>query len=360
MYDAIIIGGGASGLAAAVTAVKRGKNILIFESDKRVGRKLLAAGNGKCNISNVDMSNSRFNNGFVSRFLPNSYKVNEFFEDIGLKTRVIDGRVYPYSESGNTVLNLLRAALPDGTVVADSAVTEIKKYDGFFEINGKKCKKAVLATGSEATFGKASYDLAEKLGHKINAPTPVLCPLKTDVTDMKMLAGIRVKAVLTVVSDGKRLFSEYGEILFKDNGVSGIVAMNASGALINGKNNDLFIDFIPDMTENEAQEFLKKHSLEGILHRAVAESVVRQAERLNEPIFKVLKNFSVKNAKVSGVKYAQVMRGGLKTDEFSPTLESKICPSFYACGEVLDVDGACGGYNLHWAFLSGITVGEQL
>ncbi len=360
MYDAIIVGGGASGLAAAVTAVKRGRKVLIFESDARIGRKILAAGNGKCNVSNADASAAHYNSSFIDEFLPFSYKVNDFFEALGLKTRIIDGRIYPYSESGNTVLNLLREALKTCEIKTDCAVTGIKKTGEFFQVNGEKAKKLVLATGSEATFGRASYDLGEIFGHKTTRLTPVLVPLKTDTTDLKGLAGIRAKAVLKVFSDEKERFSEYGEVLFKDNGVSGIVAMNASRFLADGKNSDLIIDFTPDMTADEVKNFLKIHSLEGILHRVVAEAVKRQADRLKKPVFDVVKSFSVKNARSARVKQAQVMRGGLETKDFYPTLESKLCKNFYACGEVLDVDGACGGYNLHWAFLSGVTVGENL
>lgn len=359
MYDAIIIGGGASGLTAAITAKRRGKSVLVMECTPRVGRKLTVAGNGKCNVSNTRISPEFYNNPFVEKFLDKSEKVTEFFEYLGLKTRVIDGRVYPYSESGNAVLNLLRSNLGEDAIKTETLVENIKKTDYGFSVNGIKAKKIILATGSEATFGKASYFLAEKLGHKTTPLQPVLVPLKTDTFCIKGLSGIRVKVAFRAFCGKNEVFCDKGEVLFKDNGLSGIVAMEASRH-IDGEKVTVSLDLAPEMSENEVKEFLFNHSIEGLTQRVVGEALERQARDIGAPLYKVVKDFRIGGAEGLEIKSAQVMRGGLCTDEFDENLESRITRGFYACGEVLDVDGACGGYNLHWAFLSGIISGENI
>lgn len=360
MYDAIIIGGGASGLCAAIRAHARGKKILIFEANERVGKKLLLAGNGKCNLGNVSLSSDCYNTDFTAKFLPFSEKVTDFFEEIGLKTRVIDGRLYPYSESGKAVLNLLREALPKDIVRTEKAVDEIEKQGDFYLVNGEKARKIVICTGSAATVGRASYHLAENFGHRVTPLKAALVPLKTDTTFIKELNGIRAKVKLTLKINGEMKFCEEGEVLFKGDGVSGIVSMEASRFIEDGKNNDVIIDFVPEMTENDLKIFLKNHSPEGLVQRVIFTAAERQAKAFKQPMFFILKNFKLCNASVCPIKQAQVVRGGLVTSEFNDNLESIHSSGLYACGEVLNVDGKCGGYNLHWAFLTGLIVGEKI
>lgn len=358
MYDVIVIGGGATGLTAAIRASGRGEKVIVLEASNRVGKKILLAGSGKCNLSNINLASEHYNTPFVEKFLPKSNKVYEFFEEIGLKTRVIDGRIYPYSESGNSVLNLLRRALPENVVATDCPVEKISYDDGIFTVNGYKGRKVVLATGSSATVGRNSHSVLEKLGHKIIPLAPALVPLKCDVEATKGLSGIRAKVRLTVKNGDKEVFSDCGEILFRDGGVSGIVSMDASRYLQGGEVAE--IDFAPDISEEDLKSFCDKHGVEGVVHRLVGEAVKRQSIASRKPIYEVLKRYNVGEVSAEGADRAQVMRGGLDVNDFSDNLESKIMPGLYAGGEALDVDGACGGYNLHWAFLSGLIIGDMV
>ena len=358
MYDVIIIGGGASGLTAAVVALSRGKNALVLEASERVGKKILLAGNGRCNVSNVDLSVSHYNDEKVVSFLRRSEKVFSFFETIGLKTREIDGRLYPYSESGKTVLNLLRSALPPQNVVANYPVESVKKEGDRFVVGEYCARSVVFATGSKATVGRESYDLLTAFGHTVRCPLPALCPLTCVKNDVKGLSGLRAKVELSLLDDENKVLSRRGEILFKDEGVSGIVTMELSRFLFGEKT--LSIDFLPDMTLSEAEAFLSKHSPEGLVQRVIADKVAAQSAARGVSLAQGLKGYRIRGAKRCGYKQAQVMQGGVPLEEFDERLESKKTPGVFACGEVLDVDGDCGGYNLHWAFLSGVIVGESV
>jgi len=353
MYDAIIIGGGASGLAAANTAKKRGKSILVLEGNERVGRKISVAGNGKCNISNVNISVENYNNPFVEPFLKRGNVVGEFFRSLGIVTKSIENRIYPYTESGNTVLNLLRKNISDD-ILTGIKVEDIVFSDGVFSVNGYKSKKIIVCTGGITSGGFDSYNLLEKFGHTKTPVYPVLTPLKSDVTYVKSLAGIRVKAELTLFTDGKKIRREKGELLFKDNGLSGIVSMVLSRYIDPRLYNEIRIDFVPEYSAKE----LSGYDLEGFLQKAVLNAVNKQASVRGISAGETAKNFIIKDVKLGSLSTAQVTRGGISTDGFTDRCESKIIPGLFACGEVLDVDGECGGYNLHWAFLSGITAGE--
>lgn len=358
MYDAVIIGGGASGLAAAVKALKNGKKILVLEAEKRAGKKILLTGNGRCNLSNLHLSADCYNTPSVAEYLKYSGKVYDFFEEIGLKTRTIDGRIYPYSESGKSVLNLLREAVGENNILTEQTVKEISVEKEGFSVNGIEAKNVILCTGSSATMGKDCASLYKKFGHTVKPPSPVLVPLATSTEFIKGLSGIRAKVRLSVKTNEKTLFSECGEILFKDNGVSGILAMDASRFL--EKNCFLEIDFLPDIAEEEALRYVKRGKTEGLVQRMIHLAAEKQAASYGLPVEKVLKKFIIEKISPCNASRAQVMRGGLGLEEFDGNLQSKFKKGLYACGEVLDVDGRCGGYNLHWAFLSGIIAGESV
>lgn len=360
MYDLAIIGGGVSGLTAAAIAIKRGLSVVIFEYDARVGQKLLITGNGKANLSNTNMSAEYYNDSFVGKFLPSSQKVYDFFEYIGLKTKVIDGRIYPYSESAASVLNLLRKKVEKAEIVTNYEVSNISIDDGHFVINNSyRAKNCIFSTGTSATKGRNSHYLLEKFGHKCVELKASIVPLITDTTYIKGLSGIRVKAKLGLIDKNKVVKSAIGELLFKDNGLSGIVSMELSSYIArNSGKYSISIDFAVDFSEKEIENFLENNTLEGLLQRPVADAVIKQTLARNIPIYKAVKNFLVIDVKCGSIKNAQVVCGGLDISQFDNLLQSKLVPNLYACGEVLNIDGECGGYNLHWAFLSGIIVGE--
>ena len=359
MYDAVIIGGGPAGLTAAITAIKRGKNVLILERNDRVGKKILLAGNGKCNISNLSVTERNYH-GDVSPYL-NKADVKGFFNEIGLLTRTIDNRLYPYSESGKTVLNVLRKNLPDKVIKSGYNVKSVVKEGGIFVINSEiKAKKVVICTGSNATTGSLSTDILSSFGHKINKITPALVPLKTDIKYIKNLVGVRAKCRVKLYSDGEEVFSEDGEVQFKSDGIGGIVVLNASRYVDPDKQNVISIDFLPDLSEEDAEKYLLDYGFDGALLRVVGEAVTKQSEDRGASLSEVVKSFLISGVKLGEIKYAQVARGGADIREFDENLQSDFVDGLYACGEVLDIDGECGGFNMHWAFLSGLIVGENL
>jgi len=362
MYDLAIIGGGVSGLTAAAVAINRGLSVLILEFGARVGQKLLITGNGKANLSNTNMSAERYNDIFVCDFLQGSQKVYDFFEYIGLKTKVVDGRVYPYSESAAAVLNLLRKKVEKAEIIVNYEVEDISIEEGHFLINNYyRARNCIFCTGSAATKGKNSHNLLQKMGHRCLELKPSIVPLITDTTYIKGLSGLRVKAKLSLICNNKVVNSATGEILFKDSGISGIVSMELSSYIArNSKNYNVSVDFAMDFEEKEIADFLEKNSLEGLLQRALADAVVRQALARKVPTYKVVKDFLVEDVKCGSIKNAQVVCGGLDCEQFDKDLQSRLVCGLYVCGEALNIDGDCGGYNLHWAFLSGIIAGENI
>ncbi|MDD4839409.1 MAG: aminoacetone oxidase family FAD-binding enzyme [Clostridia bacterium] len=380
-YDVIIIGGGASGLFACAELHGKKVAIALLESNERVGKKLIATGNGKCNLTNLDMNFIHYNcPHFVEDFL-NRYGAVETimsFEKMGLLTKVIDKRVYPYSETSANVLDVLRKRLCDNIqVLTQHTVDQIFEKDGLFEVcgytteKGKKvgtfslsAKYVVLATGSFASFGRDSLSLYGKLGHKIKTPRPSLVPIKTEKEAIKGLSGVRVKA-------GVRLGYRYeiGEVLFKDFGVSGIAVFNMSNEIARGnaQTEKIIIDFMPESSIAEVETMLRKRGantvgdlLVGTFHTKVVDRIMWYAkcevyDNANDKISAIasaIKTYPLKITGLGDASLAQVVSGGLSFEEFDQNLMSTIVPNLYAMGEALDIDGDCGGYNLQWAWTS--------
>ena len=358
IYDLIVIGGGAGGFAAAITASRRGKKVIVLEKEDKFCKKILMSGNGKCNLGNTVMSVERYNTEFVKDVIKTD--VRGFFATLGIATRETDGRVYPYSESALTVVNALRKNYTQ-EAYTEREVDEICEYGDMYICGGVKGRNVLLATGSAATKGTESAFLYAKFGHKIKKFTPSLVPLKTDTAFIKGLSGIRAKCSVTLISDGKERVSREGELLFRENGVSGIVSMSISTFIARKKGKyDLKIDFAPDKTEREVAFFTEKYGAESFLQKSVAQSVEKQAKARGISVSEAVKNFIMKDAECGDMKQAQVACGGLDVSDFDENMQSKLKKGLYACGEVLDVDGECGGYNLHFAFASGIRAGESI
>ena len=222
-------------------------------------------------------------------------------------------------------------------------------------------KNVILATGSNATLGQNSHHLAQNFGHKVTELRPSIAPLLTDTTFIKNLANLRAKVKVSLVCGDKIVAKQMGEILFKSNGISGIcIFMLSSYIARNQGEYKVLVDFAPDLSLSQVQEFLQKHSIFGLFQKPICQSIIKQAENTGHDLATTVKNFVIENAMLGPVKFAQVVHGGLDTNEFDTTLQSKLVSNFYACGEVLNVDGDCGGYNLFWAFISGITAGENV
>ncbi len=360
MYDVIIIGGGASGLTLANVLKKRGKKFIVLEKEDRVGKKILVTGNGKCNMSNTIMNASFYNNEFVKNVL--DIDVISYFKALGLVTKVTENRIYPYSESATNVVNVLRKNIED-ELRCEQEVTRIERTAEGFKVGGLLTKNVALCTGSNATKGTASYNLFKPFGHERTKLVPSIAPLVTDVKYTKGLAGVRFKAELSLYERGEKIAARKGEVLFKENGLSGIVSMELSSFIARRGGGDGFtigIDFIPEYDIEYLEEFFKREEPTAFLPKGIALAALKQSSDKNISLARCVKNFTVENVKVGDTKNAQVICGGLRTDEFDENLQSKLCPGLYALGEVLDVDGECGGYNLHFAFACGIKVGESI
>ncbi len=390
-FDVIIIGGGASGLFLAAQ-LPGSMRIALLESNERVGKKLLATGNGKCNLTNLDMNIVHYNKPmFVEEFLDkfDAHDTIASFEKMGLVTKVVDKRVYPYSETASTVLDILRRAVERNRVeiLTSHFVNFVENFNDTFNVNGiikqenkpneafsYSADNVVLATGSAATFGKDSTSLYQGLGHTVRAMSPSLVPIKTDKNPIRGLQGVRVKAGVRI---GYRY--EVGEVLFKDFGVSGIAVFNMSAEIARGRakaGDMLTLDFMPEYSKAEVEDILRKRDngcsvgelLVGTFHSRVQERIIDMAgcsaEDIATPkigaIANAIKSFKLTIEGLGDTSLAQVMSGGLNIKEFDENLMSLKAKSAYAIGEALDIDGDCGGYNLQWAFSSAKAVASAI
>ena len=359
IFDVAIIGGGASGLFLSSLLGSKCK-VALFEAKDRVGKKILMSGNGKCNLLNQKIDPKVYNNpAYIKKIVervPVDKILNEFMK-MGLLCKNIDGRIYPYSEVGNTVLNVLRDNTKDTMLFPNTKITNISKGDCFTLTSDNEeryfAKYVVLATGSPASLGIDSKELYAKLGHTFEEFKPALTYIKTEKEKIAGLSGIRVKASL--IADN---YSENGEILFKDDGVSGIVAFNMASRISRSNAKTIDIDFMPDYQLYEVRELVKRIGLEGIFHKKIAEAISKNYGPFE--LMAGIKKFKLDVLGFGPMQNAQVATGGLSLEEFNDDLSSKIIEGAYATGEVLDIDGECGGFNLYWAWASSIIVAESI
>jgi predicted Rossmann fold flavoprotein len=364
----VIIGGGASGIMHAIYLRKLSKNveIVILEKNERILKKLMKTGNGRCNISNLDMDPKYYNN---YEFIKNIYeklppvKVLEEIKNMGLLLKTdSSSRLYPYSESAKTVIDTFRYELDKGNieVLCNQEVTEISKKDYFFiktKTDNFTADVVVLSSGSIAQEETIGYDLAKAFGHKITSLKPGLVALKV-AEDIKSLQGLRVKCRASVINDGQVTYYEDGELLFKDKGISGVLVLNLSRYVKEGSKVkiDLFNDY-PDIY-NYIMSFLKEKSildiLTSLLPKMLAMYIVKVSENILEKIMETIRNLEFTITGNYGFNQGQIVLGGVAIDNINMDFSSKLVPNLIIIGEVLDIDGASGGYNLHFAWTSGI------
>ena len=398
--DVIIIGGGASGMMAALAAAESGCRVTLLERQSRVGRKLLATGNGRCNLTNHNVSPARYHggDGFCAYAL-DAFDVGatlQFFASLGLLTVAEDsGRVYPMSNMAGSVLDVLRYALerPGIEVVTGQAVSSVKKTsDGFTvrtETDTFSAKKLILAAGgcagSKVGGVMDGYQLARQLGHHRTVLYPSLVQVCTDPTYPRGLKGVKAQAALTLTREGETLTAGQGEVLFTEYGVSGPAVFDLSRAVAAGGDGlTLHLDFLPGWSREDTLTWLRSQRtalsrqeagalLTGGVHPRLGRMLCKAAgisggqpvseltDRQLEALCRQVREFTLPITGTCGFDQAQVTAGGLRTGEFDPrTMESRLVPGFYACGEVLDIDGDCGGFNLQWAWASGRLAGRLL
>ena len=394
-----IIGGGASGMAAALAAAEtENTQVILLERQARVGRKLQATGNGRCNLTNLHAceggyhgENASFADYAIGRFGPEA--TLDWFRSLGLFTVAEEsGRVYPYSDQANSVLDVLRFALekPNIEVKLGFEVEKVKKTGEGFRVESKEetleCDKLIIACGGLAgtKLGgtMSGYKLLRSFGHKCTKLRPTLVQLKSGWNGISALKGVRANCHAAIYHNGQLHLESTGEIQFTEYGVSGPVIFEISRDACQGTGEWICrLDFLPDIREEALKTELlrRKHTnlpvselLTGILHNRLGRVLtqaagisgyvpVAQLEEFEiEEVCRVVKGFEVALTEPMGMDSAQVTAGGILTREFDETtMESRIVPGLYACGEVLDIDGDCGGYNLQWAWSSGRLAGTH-
>lgn len=363
-----IIGGGAAGLFSAIAIKKKLGNVevTILERQSRIGKKILSTGNGKCNISNIDASYRNYNNPLVDYALSefDSKKTLDYFFELGLMTKCDDeGRCYPYSEKASTVVDVLVKNIEELgiKVITDFEVVHIKNLTNFYVYSKDYCllhfDYIIVATGGKSgiTFENNSYKFLKDLGHTITELKPVLVPIKT-VENNKPLSGIRVKAKVRLIRNNKIVFETSGEILFKDDGLSGISMLEVSRHC--QPKDKISLDLVSDIDDDILRGFLKKEeNIYGLVPKMVAIEVLKRGK----DYLKTLRDFSFTVKDVYGFDNAQVTKGGVSMNEVNPiTFESIIIKRLYLIGEVLDVDGDCGGYNLQFAWSSAYMAARDI
>ncbi len=377
----VIIGGGAAGCACAVTLSRLNFNgeIIIIERGARIGRKIAASGNGQGNVSNANMDGSHYFGSvrkYANSILP-MFNPGDLFSC--LFTTDETGRIYPSCRQASSLTDSLLFELISSSVqiLLNETAEKIEKADMGFVVSTTlrklPCDYVILCCGGKAQkqFGTdgTGYALAEALGHTKSALYPSLVQLKTDRTYIKTLKGIRSECKVKVCFNGQITKETRGDVIFTDYGVSGNAIFYLS-AYVSGKQGaSLSIEFLPDKTKDEIDEFIKKKKasgypeeelLCGAVHNQIGRAIIRRAKDSGEEISAVLKDFRLDVTGTMGYDYAQVTKGGIGADEITKSLESRIVPHLFFAGEVLDIDGECGGYNLHFAFASGICVAEKI
>ena len=391
-----ILGAGASGMAAALAASENPETqVLLLERQARVGKKLSATGNGRCNLTNLHASEGgyfgeapAFARPALSAFPPE--ETLDWFRSLGLYTVAEDsGRVYPFSDQANSVVDVLRFALNRTNITLKTGfeVEKIKKTPEGFRLEsageGLSCDRLIIAAGGlagTALGGSMSgYRLLMKLGHHATRLRPALVQLKTDWAGVESLKGIRTECVARVYRDETLFAESKGQVQFTQYGLSGPVIFEVSRDVGQGSGNwKCLLDLLPEISEDDLRKELfrrlwtgwaAEELLIGILHNRLGRVVARRAgvktdrdlsAGAMETVAELVKAFPVSITEPMGMDSAQVTAGGIRTEEFDPeTMESRLVPGLYACGEVLDIDGACGGYNLQWAWSSGRLAGRN-
>ncbi len=404
MNKVIVIGAGASGLVAGIMAASSGAKVVIIEKNNKPGKKLLATGNGRCNITNIDMTLEKYRGEELSlvKSIINKYDVGDirsFFESISLKTRDVNGYIYPYSLQAQTVVDKLVSkcrSLGVKLALETECIDIVQKKSKGFIVKTPNYEydadKVIVATGlvagvnvkgenisSEDVFALA---FAKKLGHKINPVVPALVGLKCSNSHHSKASGVRWESKVSTYINNKSVYSDMGELQFADYGISGIVVFqNARFASLGLKKKQsvlVEIDMLPDYTYDEAEKLLRDQIesfgnmsisdlLSGIFNSKLVSYILAnagingsiRASDFNEvkKLVNVIKKHRMTVTGTRGFEFAQVCAGGIDTTQIQDTLESKLVSDVYFTGEALDVDGMCGGYNLHFAFACGIEAG---
>ena len=396
-----VIGSGPAGMMAAITAAENGINVTVIEQNEKLCRKIYATGNGRCNFTNMSWKGDVIRSGDAKKALKiiksfDNKALIEYFDSLGVPARIINDYVYPASEQALAVAEALisEAKKLKINLICNEKVTDIKikdgKYDVYTPVGRYLSDKLLIATGGKASpihGSDGNLNLKIKaLGHHFVKQLPALVALKTDDKKLEKLSGVRVKCRAYLNIDGSAVFSEAGEIIFNKTNISGIPVMilsrYASLAFEEKKKVSLSLDFFPEYEEHMLTEKIQNlfynakagqktayELLIGYLNNKLLDYCLTLAGiNPDKPAYSnkhknivnlsaVLKNFTLVTKGTEGFEKAQVCCGGIPLNEVSDRLESLKHPGLFFAGEILDVDGSCGGYNLQWAFSSGHMAG---
>ena len=398
--DVLVAGGGVSGMIAAITAAQAGDRVVILEKLNQPGKKLLATGSGRCNLMNRGSLRYRGDEAFARAVMgPDPVTaLTLFWRRLGIVLRYdAEGRGYPCTYAATTVLDALKLELKrrSVSVLTGCRIQDVQRDGTHFLVKTESGERflsdrVILAMGGAAQpalgGGLDAWPWLEKMGHRLIPATPALTSLETDPRSVSGLSGIRVKCRLTVLTDGAPVYRESGELLFTDYGISGICVMQCSRYVQEDGRSEGSIDLFPDLfpdTESLFAELAQRQRnrgedsptelLQGLCVPKLAYAVCKQAgfplrgERAREltendlhRLAGKMKDYRVRILRREGFRKAQVMAGGVDCSEVSPeTLSSRLCPGLHITGELLNVDGDCGGYNLMFASMTGIRAGEN-
>lgn len=402
MRHVAVIGGGAAGMMAAITAAREGVKVTILEHKDRIGKKILSTGNGRCNFTNTYQTpacyrsdNRDFAWNIIQKF--NVEKTISFFKELGIYPKDRNGYLYPYSDQAAAILEVLQIEIAklDICVMTEINVLDIQPVKRGIRVTTDKktitVDSVILACGSKAAPVTGSdgsgYQLAKLLGHRIVPVLPALVQLRCAEKFYKSISGVRVQGTVEIYADDISLASDTGEIQLTNYGISGIpvfqVSRYAAKAIYQKQLVTAVLNFMPDMNKDEFLSFLQERItlcphktldefFTGIFPKKLCELWIRlsrlpkemrvsdlSGEQL-EKLVLLIQHLRTHITETNAFEQAQICCGGVDTTEINPdTLESNYVPGIYFAGELLDVDGICGGYNLQWAWSSGFVAGKE-
>lgn len=402
MRHVAVIGGGAAGMMAAITAAREGVKVTILEHKDRIGKKILSTGNGRCNFTNIFQTpacyrsdNRDFAWNIIQKF--NVEKTISFFKELGIYPKDRNGYLYPYSDQAAAILEVLQIEIAklDICVMTEINVLDIQPVKRGIRVTTDKktitVDSVILACGSKAAPVTGSdgsgYQLAKLLGHRIVPVLPALVQLRCAEKFYKSISGVRVQGTVEIYADDIFLASDTGEIQLTNYGISGIpvfqVSRYAAKAIYQKQSVTAVLNFMPDMNKDEFLSFLQERItlcphktldefFNGIFPKKLCELWIRlsrlpkemrvsdlSGEQL-EKLVLLIQHLRTHITETNAFEQAQICCGGVDTTEINPdTLESNYVPGIYFAGELLDVDGICGGYNLQWAWSSGFVAGKE-
>jgi len=407
MFNIVIIGAGASGLVSAIVSARRGKKVLVLEKNNKIGKKLLATGNGKCNIANQRPTLERFyseNTKFIAQVFEgyNYQTIKQFFKSIGLELiEAKEGKAFPMSLQASSVVELLRCECEQlgVKILCNTEVKDVKNLkDGYKKVihtlGHEKVKSVIIATGHLSAPQLGGVDMgvnfAKKLGHSIVKPFPSLVQLTSSAqaSYLKQMAGVKVDSKVILQTKNK-LIHKQGDVLFTTYGISGLAILDISRfvmvELLHRKSIMLTIDLMPKMSREQLISLMKKSLvkksqkllevwMQGFINKKLILPILKPLKLQNETVASLrsnthqleqiveqIKSFKFPIDGSRGYKGAEVATGGVDTKEVNPkTMESLKQKGLYFTGEVLDVDGDRGGFNLYFSWVCGLRAGESV